>query len=471
MIRTALAVVGVMLAALASTTLAQDGRSDGTILLDRKPNVLLIIADDMRADALGAAGNEKIHTPNLDAFAKRSVYFTSATCFVAQCCPWRAMMVTGLAPHQSGYTSIDLQQGKRGQPDGFSDLPTMPGLLRDAGYRTVLVGKWHILPDPWKCGFTEVRKWFPEGMGPYSDPKLCCGESRKAETVPGFVTEIFADDAIEFLKTEGAGPGWKDRPFFLWLASTAPHEPCEPTPQRIGEMYKGVISDDLVLPGIEKGASARWRDKWLPYYCAVTHLDEQVGRVLRTLEEKGLAESTVVIFVSDSGIMMGRRGIDSKVVPYEESVRAPIMVFDPRRGRESARRSAAPVSAIDLPPTILAMAGLKAPATWPGRTLTSLLAGNGDGEIKDAVCEWVDDGSKQWGKWAYRSIYDGRWKLIVWAEKGKKPELYNVEADPHEEHDLFADPGQKERLTDLKGRLRERLKASADDAESWEALK
>lgn len=431
-----------------------------------RPNILLIVADDMRADALGVAGNKDIRTPNLDAFSARAAYFTKATCYVAQCCPWRAMMVTGLAPHQSGYTSMDIQQGKRGRPDGFDDLPTMPGLLRDAGYRTVLVGKWHIKPDPWQCGFTEVRRWFPGGMGPYSDPMLCCGDSREQQKVPGFVTEIFAEDAIGFLRGDEAKAG----PWFMWLAMTAPHEPCEPTPERIGAMYDGKTSDDLVLPGIEKGASARWKDKWLPYYRAVTHLDEQVGRVLGVLNERGLAGDTVVIFVSDSGIMMGRRGIDSKVCPYEDSVRAPIMILNPRLGDGRLKGpNAATVSAIDLPPTILGMAGAKAPAAWPGRDLMPMLRGEGDAGVREAECEWVDDSSPNWGKWAYRSVFDGRWKLIVWAAAGKKAELYDVDSDPHEERDLAG--AEPERVKELKARLRAWLEKTGDVAAGWGAVK
>lgn len=457
-----LARVAVLLLVLARAALAQEKPAEPSA----HPNIVFILADDLRADCLHIAGNADIHTPNLDRLAHQSAYFTRATVHVAQCSPARAMFITGLAPHQSGYTSIDIQQGRRGRPDGLSDLATVPGLLHGEGYRTVLVGKWHLGPDPWLSGFSDIRHWFPGGMASYADVPLCCGPSRKEEVVKGYVNEVFADDAISFLSSKEAQGG----PFFLWLASTAPHEPCGPTPDRIGEFYKDKTDDDLVLPGIPKGASARWKGQWLAYYRAVTHLDEQVGRVLAAIDKNGLAGSTVVIFTSDSGIMMGRRGIDSKVVPYEDSVRIPIMIRDPRQPKPP-QPSPAPVSALDLPVTILAKAGLKPPAPWPGRDLSLLASGKPDPAIRDAVCEWVDDASPQWGRWAFRSITDGRYKLIVWADAKKPIELYDLDADPHEEHNLAAADDQKDRLADLKSRLVSWLEKTSDPARGWPQLK
>ena len=134
-----------------------------------KPNVVLIISDDHRWDAIGAAGNKAMHTPNLDRLAGSGTYYRQGTVHVPQCSPTRAMLLTGLPPHASGWYSNQAQRPDVKSPDGFKQYPLLPALMRDAGYRTVLVGKWHLAPEPWNCGFDEVRTWMPGGSGPYQD--------------------------------------------------------------------------------------------------------------------------------------------------------------------------------------------------------------------------------------------------------------------------------------------------------------
>jgi arylsulfatase A-like enzyme len=182
-----------------------------------RPNILFIISDDQRWDALGAAGNQAIHTPVLDRLAREGVWFRQATIHVPQCSPTRATLLTGLPPHRHRWYSNQYQHADVQNADGFKGLATLPGLLRQAGYTTVLTGKWHPRPDPWNCGFGAVRVWLPGGGGPYRNPPLARGRSRAVKEVPGYTQEIFADDAIAFLKSEEA----TRRPFFLWLAFTA----------------------------------------------------------------------------------------------------------------------------------------------------------------------------------------------------------------------------------------------------------
>ena len=182
-----------------------------------RPNILFILSDDHRWDSLGIAGNRGVRTPALDGLARTGVWFRQATIHVPQCSPSRSTLLTGLAPHQHRWYGNQYHHPDVKNPDGFHGLPTLPGLLLQAGYRTLFVGKWHGRPEPWNCGFSNVRTWLVGGSGPYLDPELAHGRSRELHTAKGYAQEIFANDAISFIES----PEATERPFFFWLAFTA----------------------------------------------------------------------------------------------------------------------------------------------------------------------------------------------------------------------------------------------------------
>jgi arylsulfatase A-like enzyme len=327
-----------------------------------RPNIVFIISDDQRWDALGAAGNKKIKTPVLDKLAREGVYFRQATIHVSQCAPSRASLLTGLSPHQHGYYSNNFVRTNMQWQDSFP-VPTLPGMLKDAGYRTVLVGKWHLATDPWLTGFSDVRTWLPEAGASYVDAWLTRGNSRKKMETKGFINGIFAEDAIEFLGSAEA----KEKPFLLWLASTIPHAPTKPNPSLFEHMYEGKTNADLLPPGFPPHTSVQIplegnADSVAPnladYYASVSYLDNLVGQVLATLDKQGLAENTVIVFLGDNGLMAGSRGLRGKVVPWEESVRVPLIIYAPKFAVIKGRNDV-PVSSLDLPTTILSMAGVQ----------------------------------------------------------------------------------------------------------------
>jgi arylsulfatase A-like enzyme len=421
----------------------------------------VVLSAHHRWDALGAAGNPVIHTPVLDRLAREGVYFRQATVSVSQCHPIRASLLTGLPSFVHGVWSTKLQAP--GVAETLCRRPTLPGLLRDAGYHTVLVGKWHVPAPPWECGFDEVRTWLPEGGSEYRDPDLAHGVSDVHEKVPGFTQEIFADDALGFLHSGVA----KAQPFLLWVGFTAPHFPYEPNPERIQALYAGKSDEELRPPGFPRDVQA---NDWRHYDEAVSALDEQLGRLLATLRETGLAEKTVVVLMGDNGYMMGERGIggpdsgaNGKQVPYESSLRVPLIVSGP--GLPQSLVSDLPVSSSDLPPTLLALAGLRAPDTWPGRDLTAALAGKL--QIGEAFAEWSDEESPAFGRLAYRAVRTPKHKLIVWKDPARPDELYDLAADPAEAHNLIADPAKQEIQRDLRSRLLAWMQHNGDPALSW----
>jgi arylsulfatase A-like enzyme len=429
----------------------------------RRPNIVLIISDDHRWDALGAAGNRAVRTPALDRLAKTGLYFPQATVHVPQCSPSRATLLTGLPPHQHGVYSNQYRRPDIRQADRFP-VATMPGLLRDSGYRTAFVGKWHLPPDPWSCGFTDVRLWLPGGGGPYLDPSLARGNSRETAEMKGYTNGLFTDDAVEFLKSDAA----REKPFLLWLALTTPHVPYGPNPPHVEELYEGKTQRELLPPGFPSDIPT---GNWQRYYEAVTFLDEQVARVIQTLDERKLSSETVLIFVGDNGYMMGSRGIGArggagKVVPNEESVKIPLIIRAPGLQRGTGIRNA-PVSTLDLPPTLLQLAGVKPPPEWAGRDLGPLLRGVREHAVQDAFCEWADDRSTQFGHLSYRLVRTPGYKLVRWETAGKPDELYDLDRDPRETTNLIASPALRIVRENLRARLVAWMERTGDPAREW----
>jgi len=419
-----------------------------------KPNIILILSDDHRWDGIGAAGNPNVITPSLDRLAREGVYFPQAIAHIPQCSPNRAMILTGLAPHQTGWYSNQSQRKDVVAPDGLGRYPMLPKLLQDAGYHTALVGKWHLAQEPWLSGFTDVRTWLPQGSGPYSDLPVAHGKSRERKPASGFTQEVFTDDAIQYVK----GAAARKQPFFLWLALTAPHGPFAPNPERIQKLYAGKPAESLLPPGFDRNAKMA---NWTNYYEAITSVDEQVGRIMQTLEDQKLARNTIVVFMGDNGFMMGSRGWNGKVIPYEESVRVPLIVHAPMLAKFEGRTDAA-ASSLDLPVSIGRWAGAKVPADWSGRDLTPALRSKKDHKLPHAVAEFPDNTSKEFGQYAYRSIRTPAAKLILWEAESKRDELYDLVKDPRETANLLEDPAYDKVESELRTHLEAWMKRTGD---------
>ncbi len=427
-----------------------------------RPNLILLTSDDHRWDALGAAGNPKVHTPALDRLAARGAYFRQATTPVSQCHPVRATLLTGLAAHQHGALSNHHSLRTAGQPTPLEKLATLPGLLQAAGYHTMLVGKWHLDLDPWKAGFDDVATWIPGSAADYHDPEVAKGRSRDVVKLHGNTQEILGDDAVRLLENSTT----RDKPFFLWLAFTAPHVPLEPNSPAARALYQGKTSAELLPPGFPSGIPS---NDFLHYSEAVSDLDAQVARVVAALERTGLAATTTIVFLGDNGHMMGERGIGAegvkgKIVPYESSVRVPMVLAGPGI---SPRVSDLPASSLDVPPTLLALARLTAPPNWPGRNLLGA-----ETAFDDAFLEWADEVDERWEP--FRAVRttgsQGSHKLIVWKDAKKPIELYDLAADPAEAKNLAAKSEAQKIRADLMLRLKKWLDRTEDPARGWGTL-
>ena len=412
----------------------------------RGPNVLLLFADDQRADTIGAWGNARIRTPNLDRLVGRGCSFRGNYCFGsnsgAVCVPSRAMLMSGRSWFDVGH---DLEGVK-----------LLPELLREGGYATFATGKWHNGESSLVRAFPDARSVFLGGMADHT--KVPVGDVRDGKVhnrrvAEKFSSEQFADAAIDFLESRRG-----EEPFFCYVAFTAPHDPRNP-PETYREMYyndrpplpanflpqhpfdngmmKGVRDEDLApYPRSREVIS----DQLCEYYGLITHLDEQVGRILTALAESGQADNTVVIYAADHGLAMGSHGLLGKQSLYEHSMRSPLVIAGP--GIPAGRTTEAFTYLFDLFPTICALAGVTPPEKIAGEDLRPLWEGK-EAQVRDSVFLPFSH--------LMRSVRDRRWKLIVYPPIDHR-QLFDLVEDPDERHDLAALPehaAQVERLTAL----------------------
>jgi len=439
-----------------------------------RPNILFIMTDDQRYDAMSCAGNEILKTPNMDRLAEQGLRFRNAFVTTSLCGPSRASILTGQYAHTTGVrTNRD-----RLRPDAV----TFPRLLQQAGYRTGIVGKWHLRITP--PGF-DYHAVLP-GQGRYQDPLLIInGERRKFH---GHCTDVITDRALEFLRQS------RSQPFCLLLHYKASHRtwiPAErfaglfrqvtiPEPETFHETYAGksraVAEADMKVADMkdfrERGvpqdlpAEQRKRGNFQAlvkyYYRTLAGVDENLGRVLRFLDEHGLTDNTLVIYTSDNGFFLGEHGFFDKRLMYEESIRVPLLVRYPRLVRAGASDEHMVLN-IDLCPTILALAGVPIPPGVQGMSLVPLLQARAVPWRESFLYEFFEfPGVHSVRK--HRGVRTERWKYIHFYEPPEEFELYDLQADPHERRNLYGQTRYAEVVEQLRAEL-VRLRAATKDPE------
>ena len=389
---------------------------------DGPPNIVMIISDDQAWTDFGFMGHPTIRTPHLDRLASESAVFERGYVPSSLCRPSLAAMITGLYPHQHKITGNDPPKGtdRRQMLKHIKSVPTLPRLLAQKGYLSHQSGKWW--EGSYKLGgFTHgMTHGDPQRGGRHGDVGLKIGRQG--------MQPIF-----EFIDQCG------QKPFFLWYAPFLPHRPHNP-PQRLLEKY--------TAPG-KSIHIAR-------YQAMCQWFDETCGELLDYLDNKNLADNTLVVFVTDNGWIQRSDASGfapkSKRSPYDGGIRTPIMLRWP--GHIEPARYGTLVSSVDLAPTILAAAGLKPTADMPGINLLEVAAAGGKterkaifGEIYEHDVVDIDVPAKGL---LYRWCIEGRWKL-VWptGRAGGSPELYDLQNDPHETKNLAEQhPAIVDRLKD-----------------------
>jgi arylsulfatase A-like enzyme len=446
----------------------------------RPPNVVILLADDQRYDTVRSLGCPEIRTPALDRLAREGFAFSNAYILGAHhgavCMPSRAMLLTG-RPYYRLPESVTRTWAVPAEERGRCPDPTFPELLRDAGYETFATGKWHNGPALLARGFTGGANLFFGGMSDHLavpvhdfDPSGAYAReaARRGEK---FSSELFADAAIEFLETRD-----RDRPFLLHVAFTAPHDPrMAPTPYAalyppeslpvprsflpehpfpIGDLR---VRDELLAPHPRTPETVR--EHLAAYYAMITHLDDQIARILDAVERTGEADRTFVVFTSDNGLAVGRHGLLGKQNLYECSIRVPLVVRGP--GVPAGGRSDAFVYVHDLFPTVCEWAGVLAPDAVESASLGPLLAGDRSGGRTEIFFTYsTDPGNVVDGvprpRGTLRAVRVGRWKLIRSDFEGERRVLlFDLETDPRETDDLSGRPEHRERVEAMSRRLDE----------------
>jgi choline-sulfatase len=425
-----------------------------------RPNVVFIVSDDQGPWALGCAGNPEMRTPVLDRLASDGVRFENFFCVSPVCSPARASLYTGDLPSRHGVHDW-IRVGSIGDArvDYLEGQTLITDVAAAAGYRCALIGKWHLgASDVPRRSFV---RWLAHqsGMGPYYDAPMVDGD--RPCNVPGYITDVLADTASEWITGEAANP----EPFWLSLAFTAPHYPwIDSHPKAFTDLYADCAFASCPdepphpwfiggKPEVERGRRER-RASLVGYFAAVSAMDAAIGRVLDTLERQGLTRSTLVVFLSDNGMNCGHHGIWGKgngTYPqnmYDTSVKVPCIVAHPGR-IPGDRVSDALLSGYDLFPTLVDYLGLRhAPAhPKPGRSFAALLEGHAF-DAGEAVVVYDEYGP-------VRMLRTREWKYVHRWPDG-----------PHELFDLVNDAGERRNRVDDPS-LRSTVDAMRQQLDGW----
>ena len=413
------------------------------------PNIIVVMTDDQRWDALGCAGHPFLKTPNIDRLAREGAIFQNAFVTTPLCSPSRATFLTGQYVHKHGV---------RGNGDSKAishSFVTWPALLQKAGYTTGYVGKIHMGNDPTPRPGFDYWVGVP-GQGRYVNPRLHIDGELKE--VPGYMTDVLTDDSVEFLKKQRDAT----KPFALVLAHKAIHGPFTPA-ERHKDLYADEkihrapsVDDDLsgkpAIAGKTKGGPGENVQRNM--LRAIVAVDEGVGKIIAALEESKQLADTLIVFTSDNGDFWGEHRLGDKRAAYEESIRVPLVMRYPKKIAAGSKPTAIALNA-DLAPTCLALAGVAIPSDMHGKSLLPVLGGKSDGWRSAALFEYFME--KQFAHIPnWQAVRTDRWKYIHYTDVADADELYDLQNDPHEMKNLIADESSKATLDQVKGQL-ERL--------------
>ncbi len=460
---------------------------------EKKPNILFLFADDQRAGTINAHGNNEIQTPNIDKLADLGVSFTNAYIMGgssgAVCAPSRAMLMTGR--HLYGIE-------KQGWQANISEInKTMPEKFREAGYETFGTGKQHNGKAVFARGFTAGDEIFFGGMSDHWNvPVYHYDTTGKYDKKTPFIknpwannnveykkncdhilqgkhsSELFADAVINFLKSND-----KKKPFFAYVAFTAPHDPRS-MPEEYVHMYDSVpitlpsnflpqhpfdfgefkIRDEVLagFPRTKSEVKTHLRD----YYAMITHMDEQIGRIIQALKESGEYENTIIVFSGDNGLAVGQHGLMGKQNVYEHSIGVPLIISGP--GIPENERRNAFCYLFDIFPTLCELTEMEIPETVQGKSFSQAIDDNSEIHREKMIY-----GYKEY----QRAFRKGDFKLIEYlVNKERNTQLFNLKNDPLEMNNLIEKDGYSDKYIEMKEEMLNNMKVLNDTSRIYKGL-
>ena len=454
-----------------------------------KPHILLIMTDQHRADAMGCAGNDVIKTPNLDRLAHDGYYFNNAYSACPSSTPARAGLLTGQSPWHHGM----LGYGAVAEHYTYE----MPQMLRDSGYFTFGIGKMHWAPQNALHGFhgtlldesgrveskyfcSDYRKWL-NTQAPGIDPDLTGigwnDHDARVYQLPEHLhpTVWTANEAVEVISNYG-----DSRPLFLKVSFARPHSPYDP-PQRLLDLYADAtmpapfhgewsdqIGANLTDPNKNKEAAfGQFSHEYIAnsrrhYYASVTFIDEQIGRIIQTLKDRGMYDNTLIIFTSDHGDMLGDHNMWRKTYAYEGSAAIPMIIKAPASMPAAIAAGSVleqPVELRDVLPTMLDVAGSDVPADMDGASMLSLVTNNNAPWRKYIDFEHATCYSDR-NYWV--ALTDGHVKYIWFVHTGKE-QLFDLDNDATESINLIDNKKYRKTLAEMRSAMIKHLEERGDE--------
>ena len=439
----------------------------------RRPNILFILLDDLRWNAVGYAGHPHLRTPAIDRLANEGVQFRNAFCTTSLCSPSRASLLSGLYAHRHGVT------------DNFTEFParigSFPAVLQEAGYETAYVGKYHMGEDndsP-RPGFDYFVTH--KGQGKYFDTEFNLNGERR-ETIKGYYTTVVTDLALDWLRRERG-----ERPWLLMLGHKAPHSFYTPEP-RYARTFEGVpvsyppsafeLDDNprwipqrmytwhgiygplfdwrKTFPDDRPEAVRDFQNMVHAYWGTILSVDDSVARLRAHLEETGQLDDTIIVFAGDNGLLEGEHGMVDKRTMHEPSIRIPLAVRYPPLAA-APRTVDEQVLTVDVAPSLLELAGAPSLGTIDGRSWVTLVR-KGDPRWRTSWFYYYNYEKEFPYTPNVRGVRTAEWKLVRYPHGDGGPdrhmrELYNLRADPEERRNLIHDPGSTEIIRTLETEL------------------
>jgi arylsulfatase A-like enzyme len=415
---------------------------------DEPPNIIFILTDDQRWDALGYAGNEIIHTPNMDRLASEGLYFNNAFVTTPICAASRASLLTGLYERTHNYTFGKPNLNNQYMYDCY------PYLLRKAGYRTGFVGKFGI----------KVNEGIEDSLFD-SSVKTYFPYLKEVDGEQLHLADINGNHAVDFIKAS------KTEPFCLSLSFWSPHADDGAEEQYFWADYVDslYVDDDIPLPETADPAffealpeflqTSMNRKRWYwrydslekrqrmvkGYYKMISTVDHVLGRIQNILKEEGLSDNTVIILMGDNGYFLGERGYAGKWTLHEHSIRVPLIIYDPRQPAAARGKTIDEmVLNVDVTPTMLRLAGVEVPETYHGESLTAFYGGRPAEWRESVFLEHRLEGNPLLIK--TEGIRDSTWKFIRYDDHPDFVELYNHQLDPMETNNLAYDEAYSDKV-------------------------
>ena len=419
-----------------------------------KPNVVFLLTDQWRLQALGYAGNTQVKTPNIDRLAGESLDFRHAISGYSVCCPWRASFLTGQYPLRHGVIINDVPIS--GDPVGLG------AAFKSQGYQTAFIGKWHVngqgrrsyIPRERRLGFDYFKAL--ECSHDYNDSAYYANEDPTMRYWQGY--DVFAQtaDAQAYIQSRA-----EEQPFFLTLSWGPPHNPYETAPAAFRAMYQA--RDIQLRPNVPAEMAAEAREWLAGYYAHCSAIDQSVGDIMQTLDERGLSDNTLLVFASDHGDMLGSQGMTRKQKPYDESIRVPFLLRYPAKHGRQRRIVDCFLNAHDIMPTLLGLCDLPIPDSVQGRDFSAALyapVGEDDGAL--LACfhpfgEWhrgvggVEYRGLRSARYTYCRDLDGPWLL------------FDNEADAYQQRNLVDHPDYADIQAQLDALLQGKLAELGDE--------